>query len=82
MDNQTVLKKKSIKKHLFVTIYGKLDSALSEYKDYLNEKRMDGWLKKSSKRIAGRIEKRMKKAKQRLRKLEKKAAKSNGKKED
>ena len=77
MENNIVKKKSSIKKQLFVTIYNRLDSALSEYKDYLDEKSTRDCLKKPSKVIAGRIVKSMEKAKAHQWKMEKKATKES-----
>jgi hypothetical protein len=69
---EPVTKKKSAKKQLFETVYNRLDSALAEYKDFLDEKKITGRLRKASKLIAVRIEKNMKMAEKRQRKLEKK----------
>lgn len=66
---------KSPKKKLSEAIYSRLDMALSEYSDYLDPKKINGELRKTSKLLAKRIEKRIMKSKERQRKLEKKAAK-------
>ena len=67
--------KKSFKKQLFETLYTRFDSTLVEYKEIIGKKKLNRFLKKTSKELAGEINRETKQARKRQRKLEKKAAK-------
>ena len=67
--------KKSFKKQLFETLYTRFDSTLVEYKEIIGEKKLNRFLKKTSKELAGEINKGTKQARKRQKRLEKKAAK-------
>ena len=67
--------KKSFKKQLFETLYTRFDSTLVEYKEIIGEKKLNRFLKKTSKELAGEINKQTKQARKRQKRLEKKFAK-------
>ena len=67
--------KKSFKKQLFETIHSSLDNSLLQYKELLGEKKMNRFLKNTSKELASEINKRSKKAEKRQERLQKKAEK-------
>ena len=75
MGKQDTRSNKSPKKKLSAAIYSRLDIPLSEYKDYLDSKKISAELMKTSKVLAKRIEKSIRKSKEQQRKLEKKATK-------
>ena len=75
MATTQINEKKSFKKQLFETLYTRFDSTLVEYKEIIGEKKLNRFLKKTSKELAGEINKEKKQARKRQRKLEKKAAK-------
>jgi hypothetical protein len=62
--------KKSFKKQLFETIHSSLDNSLLQYKDLLGEKKMNRFLKNTSKELASEINKRSKKAEKRQERLQ------------
>ncbi|HJS56352.1 MAG TPA: hypothetical protein VJ765_17490 [Chitinophagaceae bacterium] len=66
---------KSFKKQLFETLYTRFDSTLVEYKEIIGEKKLNRFLKKTSKQLAGEINKGTKQARKRQKSLDKKAAK-------
>jgi len=67
--------KRSFKKQLFETLYNRFDNSLVEYKNVIGEKKLNRFLKKTSKELASEINKEAKQARKRQKKLEKKAAK-------
>ena len=67
--------KKAFKKQLFETLYTRLDNSLVEYKEILGKKKLNRFLKKTTKELAGEIRKETRQAEKRTRKLQKKAAK-------
>ena len=75
MATPQINEKKSFKKQLFETLYTRLDSSLIEYKELLGEKKLNRFLKRTSKDLAGRINKETKQAKKRQKRLEKKSVK-------
>lgn len=75
MATPQINEKKSFKKQLFETLYTRFDSTLVEYKEIIGEKKLNRFLKKTSKELASEINKETKQARKRQRKLEKKAAK-------
>lgn len=75
MATQQIEEKKSFKKQLFETLYTRFDSTLLEYKEIIGEKKLNRFLKKTSKELAGEINRETKQARKRQRKLEKRAAK-------
>lgn len=75
MATNQIDEKKSFKKQLFETLYTRFDSTLIEYKGIIGEKKLNRFLKKTSKQLAAEINKETKQANKRQRKLEKKAAK-------
>ena len=75
MATPQINEKKSFKKQLFETLYTRFDSTLVEYKEIIGEKKLNRFLKKTSKELASEINKETKEARKRQRKLEKKAAK-------
>lgn len=75
MVTSQINEKKSFKKQLFETLYTRFDSTLVEYKEIIGEKKLNRFLKRTSKELAAEINKETKKARKRQRKLEKKAAK-------
>jgi len=75
MATPKINEKKSFKKQLFETLYTRLDSSLVEFKEVLGEKKLNRFLKRTSKDLAGRINKETKQAKKRQKRLEKKSSK-------
>lgn len=75
MATKQIDEKKSFKKQLFETLYTRFDSTLTEYKEIIGEKKLNRFLKKTSKELAAEINKETKQARKQQRKLEKKAAK-------
>jgi len=75
MATKQIDEKKSFKKQLFETLYTRFDSTLVEYKEIIGKKKLNRFLKKTSKELAGEINRETKQARKRQRKLEKKAAK-------
>ena len=75
MATMQINEKKSFKKQLFETLYTRFDSTLIEYKEIIGEKKLNRFLKRTSKELASEINKETKQARKRQRKLEKKAAK-------
>ena len=75
MATPKINEKKSFKKQLFETLYTRLDSSLVEFKEVLGEKKLNRFLKRTSKELAGRINKETKQAKKRQKRLEKKSSK-------
>jgi len=75
MATKQIDEEKSFKKQLFETLYTRFDSTLIEYKEIIGEKKLNRFLKKTSKELAAEINKETKQARKRQRKLEKKAAK-------
>jgi predicted ArsR family transcriptional regulator len=75
MDIPQIDCKKSFKKQLFETIHSRLDNSLIQYKELLGEKKMNRFLKNTSKELASEINKRSKKAKKRQERLQKKVKK-------
>jgi len=75
MATKQIDEEKSFKKQLFETLYTRFDSTLIEYKEMIGEKKLNRFLKKTSKELAAEINKETKQARKRQRKLEKKAAK-------
>ncbi len=73
MDTAQLDGKKSFKKQLFETIHSRLDNSLVQYKHLMGEKKMNRFLKKTSKELAGEINKETKRAKKRQKRLERKA---------
>ena len=67
--------KKSLKKQLFETIHARLDSSLVQYRHVMGEKKMNRFLKRTSKELAGEISRETKQAEKRQRRREKKTAK-------
>ena len=57
--------KKSFKKQIFETIHTRLNHSLVQYKELLGEKKMNRFLKNTSKELAAEINKRSKKAEKR-----------------
>jgi len=82
MATMQIDEKKSFKKQLFETLYTRFDSTLVEYKEVIGAKKLNRFLKRTSKELAGEINKETKQARKRQRKLEKKAAKLKLKKEE
>ena len=75
MDTPQIDGKKSFKKQLFETIHSSLDNSLIQYKELLGEKKMNRFLKNTSKELASEISKRSKKAEKRQQRLQKKVEK-------
>jgi len=75
MATMQIEEKKSFKKQLFETLYTRFDSSLVEYKEIIGEKKLNRFLKKTSKELASEINKEKKQARKRQKRLEKKAAK-------
>ena len=75
MDTPKIDEKKSFKKQLFETIHNRLDISLLQYKELLGKKKMNRFLKSTSKELASDINKRSKKAQKRQERLQKKAEK-------
>jgi hypothetical protein len=75
MDTPQIDGKKSFKKQLFETIHSRLDQSLIQYKELLGEKKLNRFLKNTSKELAEEINKRTKKAEKRQERLQKKAEK-------
>ena len=75
MATMQIDEKKSFKKQLFETLYTRFDSSLVEYKEIIGEKKLNRFLKKTSKELASEINKEKKQARKRQKRLEKKAAK-------
>ena len=75
MNTSQVDGKKSFKKQLFETIHSRLDNSLVQYKELMGEKKMNRFLKNTSKELASEINKRSKKAEKRQERLQKKAEK-------
>ena len=75
MNTPKIDAKKSFKKQLFETIHSRLDLSLIQYKELLGEKKMNRFLKNTSKELAAEISKRSKKAQKRQERLQKKAEK-------
>jgi hypothetical protein len=73
MDTVQTEAKKSFKKQLFETIHSRLDTILVQYKPVMGEKKMNRFLKITSKELAQEINKRTKKAEKRQKRLLKKA---------
>ena len=65
--------KKSFKKQLFETLYTRFDNSLVEYKEIIGKKKLNRFLKKTTKELAGQISKETKHARKHQKKLEKKA---------
>lgn len=77
MAKQKINEKKSFKKELFETLYTRLDNSVIEYKEVLSEKKLNRFLKKTTKELADQISKATKQARKRQRRSEKKAANQN-----
>ena len=75
MATMQIDEKKSFKKQLFETLYTRLDSSLLEYKEIIGRKKLNRFLKKTSKELAAEISKETKHARKHQKKLEKKAEK-------
>ena len=75
MAKMQIEEKKSFKKQLFETLYTRFDSTLVEYKEIIGEKKLNRFLKKTSKQLAGEINRGRKQARKRQQRLDKKAAK-------
>ncbi len=75
MATKKIEEKKSFKKQLFETLYTRFDSTLLEYKEVIGKKKLNRFLRKTSKELACEINRETKQANKRQRKLEKKAAK-------
>ncbi len=73
MDAAQLDGKKSFKKQLFETIHSRLDSSLVQYKSVVGEKKMNRFLKRTSKELANEINKGTKHARKRQKRLERKA---------
>lgn len=56
-ENRQLSEKASFKKQLFKTVYEKLDNSLVEYKEILGEKRLNRFLKRTSKAFARQAKK-------------------------
>lgn len=81
MATKQIDEKKSFKKQLFETLYTRFDTTLIEYKQIIGKKKLNRFLKKTSKELAAEINKGTKQASKRQRKLEKKAAKLKSERE-
>ena len=75
MDTPQIDGKKSFKKQIFETIHTRLNHSLVQYKELLGEKKMNRFLKNTSKELAAEINKRSKKAEKRQERLQRKAEK-------
>ena len=75
MATKQIDEKKSFKKQLFETLYTRFDSSLVEYKEIIGKKKLNRFLKKTTKELAGQISKETKHARKHQKKLEKKAEK-------
>lgn len=82
MAKQQISEKKSFKKELFETLYTRLDNSVLEYKEVVGEKKLNRFLKRTSRELAGRINKATKQARKHQKKSEKKIAKQNEMKKD
>lgn len=78
---QKITEKKSFKKELFNTLYTRFDNSIVEYKEVLGEKKLNRFLKRTSKELACQINKAIKQAKNLQKRAEKKAAKQTEEKE-
>ncbi len=70
--HQQITENKSFKKELFETLYTRLDNSVIEYKEVLGEKKLNRFLKRTSKELAGQINKATKQARKRQKRSEKK----------
>ena len=75
MATMQIDEKKSFKKQLFETLYTRFDSSLVEYKEIIGKKKLNRFLKKTTKELAEQISRETKHARKHQRKLEKKAEK-------
>ncbi len=82
MDTMQIDEKKSFKKQLFETLYVRFDNSLVEYKEIIGKKKLNRFLKKTSKELAGEINKETRHARKHQKKLEKKAEKIKNEKRE